>query len=651
MYTEAELLQKIAEARQHGTAADSRVLQACQRLADWYVSVGRLEEARSRWSKLIQELDTLPQARLCDRAVAHVRLAEVLHGLGQLQAEQTELWTAVEILRLEQPTPRLDLAYILNQLAEVTYELGRYETSLTASQQAMACLTDVVASTHHEMIRTRNNLAAAHSVRGELELAERLLRQNLKVLASQYGEQDAGLIVPLQNLAEIRRAAGDQSDAAALLAKADALSSRRLGASHAVTLHGLLLQADLLAFQGDFSSAERMLRRVLETQRQTTPDDRRVLARTLLELGTVLCQRNRYRDAEPLLDEALRYNEQLHGELHPKTSAVCVQLSEVYLGLGRLANAERAIQRALGIQQLALHPQSTAYAAALRQSAIVAMARKDWATAQSAIDEAISHLARQTALRSELKFDVHLTAADFALQQGCIEPAQQHLNHAESLRKQPCISLIARINYRRLVAQLALLRQEYDEAHVACQRAFRLLEHLPTHPPALVARIATVAAETALFRKDYTTCLALCDQEQAFRDALGQSDALDMTYVLIRQAQAHLGQSAYSEAAIPLQRALAIAERSYQSPPGLVHQILEQLAQLYLKQRDYNAFRPWMQRVLTSMESTDTQPQDSSCEDWVTVLRDAGENTVADELTDQLITLRNRQSHVLGDLL
>lgn len=651
MYTEAQLLQQIADARNHGSAAHPRVLQACQYLADWYVSVGRLKDAEQRWVNLTRELDSLPEAKLTDRAVAHVRLAEVLHSLGQLQAEQSELWTAIEILHQEPQPPRLDLAYILNQLAEVTYELGRYETALTASQQALAWLTDVVPATHHEMIRTRNNLAAAHSMRGELSLAERLLRQNLKMLATQYGEQDAALVIPLQNLAEVLRATGKFLEAEKLITTADELARRRLGASHAVTLHGMMLQADLLTFRGDYSSAERKLRQVLETRRETAPHDQRALSRTLHELGKLLCLRNRYRDAEPVLDEALRLWESLLGETHPKTSAICVTLSQVYLGLGRHANAERAIQRALGIQQLTLHPEASIHMETQRQHARIASARGDAAIARQAIEQALSHLDRQAATSPEQAFAVRITAAELALQVGQRDEADTHLQRASELRQSPLISLLLRLQYRRLLTQLALSRGDLETAEVACQRTLALLQHLPTHPPEEVASIAAVAAETTLQRHDFTACLSFCEQELAFRKTLGQTESLTMARALIRQAHAHIGLQTYSAAAEPLQRALAIAERSYQSPPGFVQELVEQLARLHLLQRDFQSFRPWMQRVLSLLESSDAPPDTAPCEDWITVLRDAGEADTADELTDHLVMLRNRQSHVLGDLL
>ncbi|MBI1346688.1 tetratricopeptide repeat protein [bacterium] len=651
MYTEAQLLQQIADARKNGTAVQPRVLHACQNLADWYVSVGRLNDAEQRWANLIKELDGLPDAKLADRAVAHVRRAEVLHALGQLQAEQTELWTAIEILHQEPQPPRLDLAYILNQLAEVTYALGRYETALTASQQALAWLTDVVPTSHHEMVRTRNNLAATHVVRGEFALAERLLRQNLKLLARQYGEQDAGLVIPLQNLAEVLRATGKLTEAEKVLQTAEQIATRRFGSAHAITLHGLMLKADLLVFQGDLSTAERLLRQVLETRQATAPDDRVPMARTLLELGQILCQRSRYREAEPVLDAALQLVLTLHGETHPKTSAVYVALSRLYLGLGRLANAERSIQKALGIQQLALHPQATAHAETHRQHAIIAATRGDWATAQAAIQRALDQIERTDAGAAELPFQVFLTAADLALQTGNIDTADQHLARADAMRTSPQISLRSRLTFRRLRALVALKQNDLTAAATACERAFAILQALPTHPPEEAAQLAAVAADVALLQQDFATCLSLCEQERVFRQLLGQGEALSVANLYFRQAQALQQQQAFAPAVTAFQQALAIAERSYQAPAGFVQEIVERLARLHLLQRDFQAFRPWMQRVLSLWNASDETPDTTICEDWIPVLRNAGEAVTADELTDQLVLLQNRQSHVLGDLL
>lgn len=650
MYSEAQLLHQIAEARVYGNAAHPRVLQACQLLADWYAGVGRLNDAAQRWQSLIEELDQLPAAKQMDKAVARVRLADVLQQQSKLEAAQAALWAALDLIRAEPQPPRIDLAFVLNQLAEVSFALGRHETSLTASKNAAAVLVGVVAEEHAELRRTRNNLAAVHGLRGEFAMAERLFRQNLKALATAYGEHDAALVVPYQNLAQLYRGVGRLEEAHQLLQRAHELASRRLGAANVLTLHGLSLQADLWEFAGDLSEAERLQRHVLELRRDTLPADHPTLARSLIDLGNLLWKRGRGRDAEPLLDEALRIQEQVFGQHHPQTAAVWCALSRIYLAAGRLANAERAAQQALGIQQLTLHPQDAALIETHRQLALVAAARQDHQRALEAVTQAQDLLRSLPTAPDCLRFGVALTAVKLALDKGQAEAAAELLNDVKSLRSSITIPLADRVTFRRLSAEWALAAGRLDEAHESCQRAFSLFERLATHPPLAAAELAAVAAETALRQCRYADVTAFAEQELRFREKLHQGDSLAAVPALVRLADAFIAGEKYAEAEPVLQRALAIAEHSYAAPLRLQSELIERLGRLQILQQKFDAFRPWMQRSIALLEQSEGKGDASACEEWVELLRTAGQSDQADELTDQLIELRNRQTHVLGDL-
>ncbi len=651
MYSEAQLLHQIAEARVHGNAAHPRVLQACQLLADWYAGSGRLDDAVQRWQLLIDELEQLPTAKRMDKAVARVRLADILQQQSKLEAAQGALWAALDIIRAESEPPRIDLAFVLNQLAEVSFALGRHETSLTASKHAAALLVGVVPEEHSELIRTRNNLAAVHGHRGEFGIAERLFRQNLKALAKAYGEHDAALVVPYQNLAQLYRGAGRLEEAGELLQRAHELSSRRLGAANVLTVHGMALQADMWEFAGDLSEAERLLQQVLQLRRDTLPAEHPLVARALLDIGNLLGKRGRGRDAEPLLDEALRIQEQIFGQHHPQTAAVWCALSRIYLAAGRIANAERAAQQALGIQQLTLHPQDAAIIETHRQLALVAASRHDRNGTRQAISQARELLQTDPRAPDVLRFSVGLTGVKLAIDLGELESAEQQLGEIKPLRSSMSVPLADRVTYRRLSAELDLAADRLAEADENCQRAFTLFEKLATHPPQAAAELAAVASELALRQGRHADVAAYAGQEILFRERLHQGDSPALVPALTRLADAQIANGQYTAAEPMLQRALAIAEHSYAAPLTMQSGLIERLGRLQILQQKFEAFRPWMQRSIALLEQSEGNGGSAACEEWIELLRTAGQSAQADELTDQLIELRNRQSHVLGDLL
>jgi hypothetical protein len=651
MYTEAQLLQQIALARSHGTAADPRVLEACQLLADWYVGVGNHTEAARRWRLLIAELDELPTAKLSDKAVARVRLADVLEQQTDLEGAQAALWEAIDLLRAEPEPPRVDLAFVLNQLAEVSFALGRPETSLTASKHAAGLLIGVVGEAHVELIRTRNNLAAVHGSRGEFTLADRLFRQNLKALSAAYGEHDIALIVPAQNLAGLYRRQGRVADAEEWLTRAHQLATRRLGGSHPFTIHGLTLQADLQTFVGDYSAAERLWRQVLQVRRELLRPGHPFLTQTLLALGELLIERGRPREAEPLLDEALR-NQDEHGQrTHPLTARVWAALSRVYHAAGRWANAERAALQALGQQQLTLHPHDLSIVDTYHQLARLALARHDVRRAREQCELARERLAAATRVEPEVRLRLLLVSVRVALAANARDLAGTELAAARELRAAPSVPLIDRITYRQLEAELALADGRLDEADDHCRRAFALFERLPTHPLEPAAELAGVGAAIALRRNEPQAAYDYALQAVEFRERLGQQETLAMVPARMQLARANELRGELAEAEPHLLKALALAERGIGTPPGLVAELIERLAALQLARRDFAGFKPWMRRSLKLLEAAEGDAQTETQEAWIDTLRAAGETAEADELTDQLLALRNRQSHVLGDLL
>ena len=63
-------------------------------------------------------------------------------------------------------------------------------------------------------------------------------------------------------------------------------------------------------------------------------------ATTLHELARLYLFQGKYEEAEPLLQRALRINEQVLGPEHPETATTLQELAQLYLNQGKYEEAE-----------------------------------------------------------------------------------------------------------------------------------------------------------------------------------------------------------------------------------------------------------------------------------------------------------------------
>jgi len=115
----------------------------------------------------------------------------------------------------------------------------------------------------------------------------------------------------------------------------------------------------LTGSRSDLAAAERASRRAVRTLRRRRPRTRRIarrLARALTRIGDLLQQQGRYRDAEPLLREAVTVSERAFGADHLEVATPLNNLAVCYKYLARYADAGPLYQRALSITERALGP-------------------------------------------------------------------------------------------------------------------------------------------------------------------------------------------------------------------------------------------------------------------------------------------------------
>jgi eukaryotic-like serine/threonine-protein kinase len=174
-----------------------------------------------------------------------------------------------------------------------------------------------------------------------LEAAERQLRD--------VGAGGVERAVALHDLGSLASARGDHARAASLLAEAQALRRAHLPVPHADLVRTLALQGFNEIELGDFEKAEAVLGEAVTLGRQLplTVGEAGAVWQALNNMGRLRSEQSRYRDAEPLLREALEVRRRVFGNDHPAVGTTLDQLAEVLRLDGKLPESEAMFREAI----------------------------------------------------------------------------------------------------------------------------------------------------------------------------------------------------------------------------------------------------------------------------------------------------------------
>ena len=212
--------------------------------------------------------------------------------------------------------------------------------------------------------RVKNGKGGAAST---LALAERLVRVS-ESRASDARDKAAAL----ESLSTVRVARGEFREAVTLYERAIALRRTVAGRDTSALGDALDHLAEVLIPLERFQDAKLKVDESLRIRR-ASPADERALARTLAVVGTWHRYAGSYVDGVAPLDQALAIQRRLAPE-HPDTAQVLLIRGDVYLLMGRSADAQRTWLEALAMAERTLGPNHPAIAEFLRRVSFASFA-------------------------------------------------------------------------------------------------------------------------------------------------------------------------------------------------------------------------------------------------------------------------------------
>jgi len=214
----------------------------------------------------------------------------------------------------------------------ILYRGGDYEAGIPVAREMLREAEGIKGKNNTYVALSLNMLGQMHDAMGEADRAEPLYRRAIK--EAEGAEDPEGLLVPiLNNLALLYGKLGDHKGAEPLYLRALDLSEEAFGeASH------------------DGSDAEDPWREMLdEALGKSIPDP--PTAKILHSLGVTQYELGKHAEAEPALLRAMKIREAALGKDHLRTAQTMNQLALVYHSQGKYARAAELYRRSLSIHK------------------------------------------------------------------------------------------------------------------------------------------------------------------------------------------------------------------------------------------------------------------------------------------------------------
>jgi tetratricopeptide (TPR) repeat protein len=306
-----------------------------------------------------------------------------------------------------------------------SFEAGRYAQAI---ESLTAALQDAQAFPALDLRRSdaAHLLGMSYQFRGDFDRAETFYLQ-AKAIRESKGEAGREVLgITLDGMAQLRFEQERWKDAEELARQASALCSETRGEYDSCTLTANRHLGEIYSVEGRLVEGENILQQVIQAARRDPALGPQLLPVALRDQALVFIAKGQYREAEPLLKEALDLSTKL-GEDRPETADTLVALARLYRIEGNAARAEPLLHQAAAIYN---KNNDSCLAHALQELAMIAIADGKYAIARQHLLRAIGTY--QTFLAADhinVAFaqvglaEAYLGERNYAEAQSAIEPA------------------------------------------------------------------------------------------------------------------------------------------------------------------------------------------------------------------------------------
>ena len=320
--------------------------QAASNLAANLQALGQYDEAEQLYRAALKRALTKGEASR-SAGLAYNNLAYALGRQGRF-TEARDLYAKALAIALAWDPEDLDLALIESNVAANLDALGRPLEAEPLYRQALAVRIAELGPDDPAVATSYNNLGFNLDGQGRHADAAPAYARALKIRTS-LDPQGLAAATSYNNAAHNLNRQGDYAGAAPLYAKALAIWRQVYGPSHPITAIGLSNVAVNLERQGRAAEAEPLFETALAIRKATLRAGHPDIATARLRLGHDLVSQRRFDQALPLYEQAVAERRAAFGPDHPALAEALIDQADLFLALGRTADAVAAAREAAEI--------------------------------------------------------------------------------------------------------------------------------------------------------------------------------------------------------------------------------------------------------------------------------------------------------------
>lgn len=418
------------------------------------------------------------------------------------------------------------------------------------------------------------NLARLFDTQGMYLEAEKLSREALVISESKLGKEHLQTLMSMHVLGITLIHQEKYADAQPLLEGAWKTRERLLGKKNPDTLSSLNSLVVLLIQTGELNRAQLLLDQSLEA----SASDKLIIPTPLFAntICALLSKKGDYAQALPLAEQALKTNQQLHGDEHPVTLTCIKNLAWLYQQNGDYIKAQPLLLRAVELNERKLgadHPETVI---GLRNLAFVLYKLKNYAKAKPYYERILKFYEQKYGKDNPDTLTSIKDLASVLAYQGNYIGAQPlyerafKINEETKGRDHPDTLEVA-----NWLAKVLCLKGDYVEAQPLCQWVVDTSERVlgKEHPDTLM-RLENLAALLCC-RKEYAKAQSLYEQALAVSERTKGRDHPDTLHNVDNLARLHYQQGDYVKAQSYYERLLHDSLMSSKRTQQPHHKLME----------------------------------------------------------------------------
>jgi CHAT domain-containing protein/tetratricopeptide (TPR) repeat protein len=435
----------------------------------------------------------------------------------------------------------------------------------------------------------------------DINQLERLGEQQLRLV-----QEATEVLYKAEELAE----AGKKKEAVAAAQKGSELRRKVLGAGHLDTATALYQLGCLLDDLDRYRDAAPVLDDAITAYRQSLGEHPRT-ATALLRRASVASSLNDHATARPRAEEAVAIRQKTLGEEDRSTATAIYRLARVLSDQGNAAEARTAHEQALRIRRKALGDHETTLDS-LNALAFLLKRQGELALAQAHYEEALQ-------MRSRLSGDWNPKTADaltgvgrVLVDLGLYVEARRHLEQALSIRRNQLGAQHPKTaDSLQDLANLASSENEYDTARSLYKQALAILRQNPGpgHPDTL--RCVHSLGWVMMHLGDFRAARSCFEEElTGLRKVKGEEWAVAYGHAALGEVCNSEGDQAGAQHCF--EQAVASAEAAAGKDSPIMAPMLESIAELQSEQWNYEAARSLLERSLAIHTKTASYSPDTA---------------------------------------